>query len=891
MNQNNSEAILDILQELDEKIILSKRKNVILLLGETGTGKSTLAHIIAKDNTKLKSIRIGTFEFLLVDDDNKISTETTNSKTTIPEVVEDIKNTDLAIYDCPGFNDTRDAKTDISNAYSIHKIMEHSVNFKIVFVINYHSVKIGVCRISFVNMLKNASDYIKNIGNFRGSIAAIITKVDNKTIPNEDGTNHTLILDADILNEIGIFLQDIRKEICTRTSYDKNAITLIDILLIRSGLHYERLAIFRRPNKEGNVNDLIPLQICRSNILKVLNENIIFTGKGENEFGFAISATSKLEIANIVVGINTKIIDTFNNIGQQVIETFKLLESQLANLTEIKEKFNSVHECLNKFNKKLKENVGLTETTDSLIQVLNDLQIEATANIKSIQSFDKQLSFLNKISDRDLNMRSSEWKTGFDNLFDYLNDSKEWYRFLNNLYEKLSTYGVQRDTSKFNIRNLKDLDNPRIREKIYQTGAHIKDMFTNNFNIDDINNHKLLELSDNIENITMDKIKLSHLLRILIYTLETNVRYIHTDPTKIQIIGKYIILSNIPSEILSTDRKNIEFIASEKIFIDQDLNFVGKEKNIIIAANVWEIINTKTINLSGLNGLPLLSPKTASDGEGFGGKGEDGLAGSPGGPAGRFFGVGNKFLNIESLTIIASGGNGGAGQDGGDGTAGIDGDDPILPIIDEITDSDAWGRYNARQELEANNLRYEYIDENISETQIITQYFHVFGSNGGRGGDGGNGGCGGLGGVNGSINITDLKGVIPQRLTSFKYENKIGKTGTNGSGGYGGHGGYNGKRIIAKCEIRVVNKGASTLMGPAFPSPVSIPISWSVTREESANRNNPGLNGLTYTIDNIGESYVPGIFDNFPEIAYQYKKILEDTLNYDIVKSLRDMAN
>ncbi|CAG8508944.1 16437_t:CDS:2, partial [Dentiscutata erythropus] len=54
--------------------------------------------------------------------------------------------------------------------------------------------------------------------------------------------------------------------------------------------------------------------------------------------------------------------------------------------------------------------------------------------------------------------------------------------------------------------------------------------------------------------------------------------------------------------------------------------------------------------------------------------GKDGLPGLPGCNGGHFYVKGRNFINLSSLTIDISGGDGGRGQDGGDGAEGQDGD-------------------------------------------------------------------------------------------------------------------------------------------------------------------------------------------------------------------------
>ncbi|KAF0449986.1 hypothetical protein F8M41_002273 [Gigaspora margarita] len=53
--------------------------------------------------------------------------------------------------------------------------------------------------------------------------------------------------------------------------------------------------------------------------------------------------------------------------------------------------------------------------------------------------------------------------------------------------------------------------------------------------------------------------------------------------------------------------------------------------------------------------------------------GKDGLPGNSGYNGGQFYAKGRNFINLSSLTIDISGGDGGKGQDGGNGADGLDG--------------------------------------------------------------------------------------------------------------------------------------------------------------------------------------------------------------------------
>ncbi|CAG8559764.1 6677_t:CDS:1, partial [Racocetra fulgida] len=160
----------------------------------------------------------------------------------------------------------------------------------------------------------------------------------------------------------------------------------------------------------------------------------------------------------------------------------------------------------------------------------------------------------------------------------------------------------------------------------------------------------------------------------------------------------------------------INVFSLNSLFIDKDI--IAPGINLTMVSPQWRVIGKRIINLKGNPGPPHASSK-ANDGindgisyinekinidqindeqinnekkindekidsqadneispiEGQKINGEDGLPGLPGSNGGNFYGKGVTFLNISSLTINVSGGDGGQGQDGGNGADGLNGTD------------------------------------------------------------------------------------------------------------------------------------------------------------------------------------------------------------------------
>ncbi|GIY00530.1 uncharacterized protein CEXT_769441 [Caerostris extrusa] len=307
-------AIFDLLENGEKEIKLSdKYKDVVLVLGNTGSGKSTFTQWLAGDNTKLISKEINEGEFI-IEDNNRIGDSTLKSKTIFPELVVDEK-TSTAYYDCPGFSDTRSSSNDIVTTYFIKKVLDHAESVKLVFVISYPSVRKGVDRQDFTNLLRHVSDLVKDIDKFKTSIALVATKVDNRYVKR--GKSLVLVDDGKVIEGIAGFLQEAREYLVEtsknpqvsskETKFYEKAMKFVDVLLIKKDIRYSKIGIFRRPDEPGPLSNITLLQEGKELVGNIIHEDLKFTEKDSNDFGYTISEKSKNDVHNLVEEINQNV--------------------------------------------------------------------------------------------------------------------------------------------------------------------------------------------------------------------------------------------------------------------------------------------------------------------------------------------------------------------------------------------------------------------------------------------------------------------------------------------------------------------------------------------------------------------------------------------------------
>ncbi|GIX69192.1 uncharacterized protein CEXT_636881 [Caerostris extrusa] len=134
-----------------------------------------------------------------------------------------------------------------------------------IFIINYPSVRTGVDRHNFIELLRQAIDFVKNIDKFRNSIALVATKVDNQYV--KQGGNFILVDTCKIIDAIGDFLLEVKNDLKTKSNINetealfcKKAVKFMEVLLAQDAEQYTRIGIFRRPDEAGALSEITLLK-------------------------------------------------------------------------------------------------------------------------------------------------------------------------------------------------------------------------------------------------------------------------------------------------------------------------------------------------------------------------------------------------------------------------------------------------------------------------------------------------------------------------------------------------------------------------------------------------------------------------------------------------------
>ncbi|GBN01100.1 hypothetical protein AVEN_198811-1 [Araneus ventricosus] len=443
-------STLSLLERGEHEIVLRDNyRHVVLILGNTGSGKSTFTQWIAGDNTKLiaKEVREDTGEYI-IEDNNRIGNSTLKSKTVFPELVIDPK-TSIAYYDCPGFDDSRSTSNELATTYFIKKVLDHAESIKMIFTVSYPSVRKGVDRQDFMKLLRHVTDLIRDIDKFESSFAMIVTKVDNQYI--RKGNSFVLVEDAKVLDAIVDFLLEVQCYLDERTDLpeisDKerklleNSSRFISKLLIKDSKQYSRIGIFRRPDQAGPLSNITLLQQGKEHVENILHEKLKFTEKADDDFGHTISERSKNNIKDLMEEVNQAMWSNLNEIAKSMRDYYKNLVEQIR--TKIKS-FNSYDVSMEvdvseaqKFSAKLSNGYRITSDIVKQMKTVRDIGKVSRAVSEIISKLDINVrddllvyvsnqgnffKFLQTVSGKEFSSRS--WEDLYIPIITYISESK-----------------------------------------------------------------------------------------------------------------------------------------------------------------------------------------------------------------------------------------------------------------------------------------------------------------------------------------------------------------------------------------------------------------------------------------------------------------------------------
>ncbi|XP_003424252.1 uncharacterized protein LOC100680511 [Nasonia vitripennis] len=870
-NETTVQDILNLLDKGETKIKMSVSKDVILFLGITGTGKTTASlfiagyddYIIAEKNPNGKG-------YTVTDTLGKIGNSTVDSQTIFPDLLSD-SNTDGAIYDCPGYTDSRGPLYDISASYFTKKIIDHAERVKLVFTISYAAVDSeNKDKKSFPELLNYGAAMMTNIAKFNQSIGLIVTKVKNEYDVEEVNGEliATLIPDETVIKDIGNYIAGVKNDLNTSvTSKKAEKIQFINALLTKANGNYTNIGILRQPNQAGKYRNITLLQDLKPSLLKLVNNNIVFKTHKKSDFSHTISDNSKIYLRDLIEKINEDIV---SNIAKICKEIEKYCNNRIEPFNDFQDLHNKFRMGYNLFSSTKTAAISFEEPRQMVEQITkNIISLNITIsneNFQNIINHGEYLQFIKTINNELTVVKPVEWAEGLTNLVTYLDDSQRWYNFLINFYDILSKYHVQQHYQQ-HFDTVDKLENQiKLNEKNPSVISKELKIF-----LDKVSKADSEKEYDNIKNIRqLSAVKLKFLNILLNLTLKYNVDSSCDSDNNLIIKGQYVRLNETNSASCKKP-KSIRIFALDKVFIDTDLNKTGDQVQLSIIAPKLEIIGSPSIILNGSPGASLIDEQ-AKNASQPGAKGENGNPGKPGGPTGHFISISQNVANSEHLKLSIVGGKGGTGQKGGNGKEGQNG---TIPPVPKDGDDPWWDEreFEVKDDIKMNMINSGDIPKFNSHFVEWKARWWVRGKDCTDGGNGGDGGIGGKGG-------NSFDPIVVNLIESPKFEITVakGEIGTAGSGGKGAAGGKQRGQLLTLDGYSL--KAVSSWQSPT-PS-----YKYTVVSREDLKECSAGHEGLTGKNDAKIKKSEEVSFISLPSaVINDYKNYVRDNLSNNMMES------
>lgn len=194
-NKNELDDLISRVKQGNKKITIDSKGNSrgILILGETGVGKSTIAYIFAGRHMVVKKSPEN--EYYIDLNDQPLYDITIGHKKASETIIPGkVKIQDFVLWDCPGFSDIgRNAMQDIANAFYIQRLFETHDELKFLLVLPYDHLLDRAQ--NAVRMLEFFARMFGKIGSVKGSVCLLITRADEKKTKKSICANLNAILE------------------------------------------------------------------------------------------------------------------------------------------------------------------------------------------------------------------------------------------------------------------------------------------------------------------------------------------------------------------------------------------------------------------------------------------------------------------------------------------------------------------------------------------------------------------------------------------------------------------------------------------------------------------------------------------------------------------------
>ncbi|CAL8129308.1 unnamed protein product [Orchesella dallaii] len=384
-------------------------KTAIFIMGNTGSGKTTLTQTLSGNLSQLHAVRTHTRKLVVIDDNERIGLPTTKSKTLVPEYIINSEN-NVSFYDCPGFDDTRGADKDIAAMYFLNLITEHVEQAKFLFLVTHSSVTPGNDRLDFDLLVTHAARFLQNINKFNNSIGLIVTKVYSFS---EFGERLT---DDEILFGIVGFIQEFQITLIERLEEEQRwgetdralwerKIQFVDAILKQDDDdgQYSKIWFVRNPSSCGSYSEIPYVLEVRRKISDLYTNKLKYSSTTPTDFGFTLKDKTLLKIKDEFVPVTSSMM---TQITSQAMDEL-LTKYQTEFTTEFDSEYGMENSMIkiNQVSKNLQtfasssNNQSLDPLSDNLRWIYNVFGYDITTSyLEQIEKYENVLRFYEKVT-------------------------------------------------------------------------------------------------------------------------------------------------------------------------------------------------------------------------------------------------------------------------------------------------------------------------------------------------------------------------------------------------------------------------------------------------------------------------------------------------------------
>jgi len=236
-------------------------------------------------------------------------------------------------------------------------------------------------------------------------------------------------------------------------AYYQNIAQLVQAILRKdSAGKYDRIGVFRRPIQSGTLDKMEMIQAGRTQILNFISTKLTFVGKASTDFGYPISANTKVSALTFLQVLNTNFGEDAAQVVHEVLQalTVKMLSSKdwVENRLDLFRRL----EISTRLANDLKKPLSPAKYVETYLNGLREADFVIPANnSKNLERYGQYVEFLEQVLEKPALVNPNH---ALDTLKEELDKLVRWYDFLIYLGKQFSTYDYQMDPSAYNVQNL-----------------------------------------------------------------------------------------------------------------------------------------------------------------------------------------------------------------------------------------------------------------------------------------------------------------------------------------------------------------------------------------------------------------------------------------------------